>query len=247
MPAIKANVMAWMNKTKPGPLACKLKIMNGVLKQAGTMEQGMWKGGYRRKLNTDAIAESNVGAILQKGVMENFLDALDRNARGTYRNILYDAGWLAFYNASPHPVAWTRVDRNGTPAPHLWIKSIPCWSCGVVLPITAIQVDHSRTKKLSKDVNPWEVVAKFFRHQGMTQGAPKGAKGLHTSGVPHNLHTTAAQRYTLNSLGTLVFQVIASAKYEDDMAKNCLDSFANLRPMCSQCNTGRPAGISKLP
>ncbi len=239
--SIEQVVNAFANKTGAIDLPCSTTIQNGREVQSVKLK---WLGGFRRKGPLDPIASSEDRAhVLSKATLAIYLPKFDEQYPKSHRQILSNQNWLTLYHASAHPVAWASVDPSGNAAPHIYMRSIPCSGCGLVLPLGAIQIDHSRPQAGEK----MEAVVKFFRHLNLTVGGPKGAKGQATvTGLvglaQMNAPATLQDRYTLNPLGRMLFQLIVSAGQRQELIHACMDSYANLRPMCAQCNIGRNAG-----
>lgn len=232
---IKTEIYKYLNKIGAQTLPCKTSIVNGREVPAAPL---VFLGGFRRIADTDIFAETDGGRSgITKRMLEIHASDFDSPFRGDYRSVITDPNWLAFYHATPNPVAWICVDQGGAPAPFIYQRGIPCWSCGILLPMQAIQVDHSRPQA----GEPMEAVAKLFRHKNLTEGRSKGAKGRANFGGPVGAHTLA-QRYTLNTMGRMMFQIIISAGQRAELLQSCLNNYANLRPMCAQCNTARNAG-----
>jgi hypothetical protein len=234
--SIESEVRTFANKTAAGNLTCTTTILNG---REIPSTPTYWLGGFRRKDILDVIAHADHGASsLTKFTFEAYIPGFMSAFATDHRSIITDRGWLNFYHASAHPVPWQSVDRDGNAAPHIYRTGIPCWGCGLFLPIQAIQIDHSRPQA----GEPMEAVAKYFRHKGLTVGGPKGVKGQATLGGTTPAPQTVNERYTLNALGRMIYQLIVSAGAKDLLMKVSMNSYANLRPMCAQCNIGRNAG-----
>lgn len=234
--SIEATVRAYANKTGAGNLPCSTTIVNG---REVPSTPTYWSGGFRRKGGTDIVASTdNNTNSMTKTMFDMYVPGFTSAFATDHRSVIMDRAWLAFYHASPHPVGWQCIDQDGNPAPTIYQTGIPCWKCGIFIPVQAIQIDHSRPQA----GEPMEAVAKFFRHKGLTVGGPKGSKGRATVGILGAAPGTLNDRYTLNAVGRMIFQLIVAAGAKDELIKVSMNSYANLRPLCAQCNTRRNAG-----
>lgn len=194
-----------------------------------------FQGGSFARRNPGAAMLAHGGATLSLNELSAFLAIVDAGPPN-HRNIIGNPQWRAFYHAVP--MTWEARDHAGNLVARIPEIGIACWKCRIVLPLRGIQVDHSRPQ--SGVIT--EAVAKVFRHAGLTVGAPRGEKGRASSGRIAD-GATVQQRYTLTAKGTLVFHTIKNCAggVMTSFRDSCLNSYANLRPLCGRCNAGRNA------
>lgn len=198
-----------------------------------------FKGGsFARRNPNKAMAHLN-GAELTLSELEALLREADK-APTNHRDILKDQNWLNFYNAAN--LRWATQDKYGNAGTPITEQSLACIKCNIVLPVRAIQVDHSRPQagRLT------EAVAKFLRHHNYTKEGPMGVKGRASTGTGLQFGGgNVSDRYTLTNKGAIAFHIVHEIGGKiDEFRSACRNSYANLRPMCAKCNIGRNAGNS---
>jgi hypothetical protein len=151
--------------------------------------------------------------------------------------------WRNFYHAAAGR-ALTYIDNAGNAMLAPVQDTVPCFDCGLVVPLANIHVDHQR---------PWggnwlEAVCKVFRAVGLTVGHATGPKGIAADaayragigGVAAGLVApTRHQKYTLNNIGKIYYTLadFAGAVADNTIANQSINHMSNLRPLCNACNT----------
>jgi hypothetical protein len=170
------------------------------------------------------------------------------NSGSAYTNVKNLSTWQHIYQVESRYITYMN------PAGHLvpnFESSVPCHNCGVVLPMSFVQVDHYMPQAGSADYH----VLKTLRAFGMTAMGPTGSKGL--AAIAHNLGalvvnpkmrnrlfghlkttTTPGGKWTTNELGNafLSLVVFAGPTAQADVSRMCRNSLLNLVPLCPQCN-----------
>lgn len=188
-------------------------------------------GGTAIRHSPTGVFASSAGQSISFNNFLGFLRWVDESP-ADHRNIIFNQMWRQFYEVTPR--IWPT--SHGGP---IMEDSVGCWHCGIILPIRAIQVDHSRPQA----AHVTEAVAKVFRHAGLTVGAPGGMKGQMISGRDQDM-ASVADRYTLTVEGAIVYSLIhAGTQHEiHSLRGSCVNNISNLRPMCGRCNTARNIG-----
>lgn len=160
---------------------------------------------------------------------------------GSYRDVIYNAQWRAFYNVAARALQY--IDQSNTPTIKPAVDSVPCFDCELVLPTRNVTIDHQRPQ----EGNPVEATCKLFRALGLTKGDPDGPKGDairnahmgNVGGVAGRANAPLRKRYTLNNVGQIYFTIADWEGFVDsgDLDKACLHHVVNLRPLCNACNT----------
>jgi hypothetical protein len=181
---------------------------------------------------------------------------------GKYRDIIGDEEWLALYDYRRKPVAAKFGANWSTPM----TKVIPCYYCGLALPLELIEVDHWCEKE-NRDSGRVQAVLKVFRAigNGLTVGQATGRKGsqsgaIMTGGVITPVATRnagpALANYNLNAVrdrfdvnkrnlsndGQLALTALYVAMHpisDEDFFRYFLNNFFNLVPACGSCNKAK--------
>ncbi|WPB73970.1 hypothetical protein KYC5002_33655 [Archangium violaceum] len=220
--------------------------------------------------NTDQIliVDSNrrtIASGTNLSEVRTFATLIDSYAyRSQYGNVKGNGTWKTLYNEGLRTVYY--IDHSQT----LMMRSestIPCMTCGVVLPIRLMTVDHQRPQTGGDH----EAVLKTLRMLGLSKEGPKGSKGQNLqqhlstgvalTAVPTKLNRPPApapapapgqqvspltNRYSLNWRGVVFYSLMIAANAETDLANNCMNGLMNLAPLCSSCNSRRGNPL-KLP
>jgi hypothetical protein len=190
-------------------------------------------------------------------------DNIDRSTYyGTYRDIIGDEEWLQLYDYSKQHVrakfgaAWTTT----------YIDVIPCYYCGLALPIELIEVDHWCEVE-RRDSGRVQAVLKVLRAigNGLTVGQATGKKAsqagpiMSSSGITpvdtrnggpdlssFNLNTVRERlnvnKRKLSDEGRLALSALyvgVGANDTDGFFKYFLNNFFNLVPSCGSCNKAK--------
>lgn len=167
----------------------------------------------------------------------------------TYRSVLHnDMLFKELYDISNRPVSYIENGMTSTKSE----LTGPCMICGVVLPVTAMQVDHQAAKGAKGGGD--EALLRAFRAMGLTKAAAHGPKN---STILTRMDATAPapavstqpgralpagsrnDRYTLNDKGAVLYSIIKFANRDDNVRTRCLHGLTNLRLSCPHCNTSR--------
>lgn len=161
-------------------------------------------------------------------------------ATGQHRQVLNNVAWRTFYHVGPRVLTW--IGQTGLPlAPAPNGDTVPCFDCGLVLPLRNIEIDHQRPQA----GNRHEPVAKVFRALGLTVDGPGGDKGVNVfanhgasvAGLASANTGNHASKYTLNDVGQIYYTIADWSGVLLVMEEACMNHFVNLRPLCSACNT----------
>jgi len=168
---------------------------------------------------TDAVAKPNCEFVYSKAdggfkYIENGLKAMtvftvqaanevaDSIARssyyGDYRDVKKDLEWLKLYDHSQHAM----TGKFGGQWETLNLDVIPCYYCGLGLPLNLIEVDHWFEKK-KRATGAVQAILKVFRASGhsLTMGGPTGDKGSQFGKVLQGKVATIGTRGTLKNNG----------------------------------------------
>lgn len=177
-----------------------------------------------------------------------------------YGAVKFNNVWRRLYQVANRPVTYI----EGVKAVNASEDSAPCHECGLLLPLTSLDVDHDRPQAGGED----EAVAKTFRAFGLTVASATGEKGVQISdminrqvngvylamlsdkamkavGTKRNRGpkaaalTTLDDRYTLNARGEILYSVAVAAQQKALLQKHCVSSLLNLQPMCGSCNSSK--------
>jgi len=166
-------------------------------------------------------------------------------ARTQYSNVLDNEYFHMLYDVKERPLKYIHAGQEI----QMSIASAPCVTCGLILPLRNLTVDHQRPQSIGET----EAVLKTFRAFGLTKEGPKGPKGqailAHwTQGIPLKPAltqpgravlggTSVNDRYTLNELGTIIYSFIAGAGKTAALKSSCMHGLLNLRPVSQTCNS----------
>jgi hypothetical protein len=163
----------------------------------------------------------------------------------SYRQVIDNPDFRTIYSVKRR--SFEHMHSNGRIFPHM-LESAPCRTCGILLPIDNLQVDHQRPQSGGTT----EAIAKVFRACGLTAEGPQGPKGQQflanagaarvftkVNSTPYEGESTE-DRYSLNSVGAFIYSFwIKAYQNTDVLAEKCLHNMLNLRLLCSACNTSR--------
>ncbi len=183
-------------------------------------------------------------ATVTLGQMQKFFSFIEEFGYwdDKHRNCIREAVWRGLYNVQVRPLTYRNRDDTVKPTPPA--ETVACYDCGIVLPLSHIDIDHQRPKGGKKVIaNANEPVCKCFRAMGLTKGGSKGLKGasllaqfaLAVGGAAAAVGTDV-DRYTLSDVGQIYYTLINEQGDRTTLEQLCLNHIANLRPLCGVCN-----------
>ncbi len=170
----------------------------------------------------------------------------------TYRSCMSNPAWRTMFQVGPRSVK--RI--VGTTVTATFEDTMPCYRCGLLLPLDQITIDHDKPQSGGGE----QAVLKVLRNisQGLTH-APGvgGVASSYRSGVFAALPTRAGgagggsaegreARYTLTEKGMLFLSVATAASSSADVSRYCMHSLFNLKPYCAKCNIAKSNTITDL-
>lgn len=195
-------------------------------------------------------------ATIDEIALKNYVDRFEELYQTTnYREkILQNDFWRRMYKCGPTNVKFLGPDGYE----EAYIDGTACIACGLVLPLSHMTIDHQRPQSGGET----QAIARLFRACDLTAGQPVGAKGKALvnqfkgvgldpgdySKIPKLARTASPQtdpilgktsRYTLSSIGHLIYAAIVSAGEIERLKKLGMHSLANLKPLCTVCNPRR--------
>jgi hypothetical protein len=170
-----------------------------------------------------------------------FVNFIGNNTYNIHGNVLTNSpAWRGFYNAAPRVLLY--LNAAGQPMPAPMVDTVPCYDCGLVLPLNNIQIDHQRPQ-VSNDLEP---ICKVFRAMGLTLDGPAGPKGLHhvptispaVGDLAHAGVGTLQAKYTLNAVGKIYYTLAdwSGLLGDNTLGAACMNHLVNLRPLYAHCN-----------
>jgi hypothetical protein len=162
---------------------------------------------------------------------------------GKYRSVLNKAEWRTMFQVSQRSV--NRIE--GTTLTSTPQDTMPCYKCGLVLPLDHITIDHHKPQAGGEHA----AVLKVLRNIAVGLTAAPGHGGVATAfrtGQFQPLPTKASRgsdevnmnrpegRYTLTPKGILFLSVAVAASSPNDVTRYCMHSLFNLKPYCFKCN-----------
>ncbi|WP_147297860.1 hypothetical protein [Trinickia dinghuensis] len=157
---------------------------------------------------------------------------------GDHRAIMDLDKWKDFYHLEDRTISY--VDKANQAVPPVAEPTVPCYDCGIVLPLKNITIDHQRPQA----GNELEPLCKVFRAMGLTIDGPAKGKGLdavatwrgQVGGLACQATNTRDAKYTLNDVGTIYYTLCDAASQYGELINDCFDHYINLRPLCGACN-----------
>lgn len=181
-----------------------------------------------------------------------WIDAMYMTSK--YRKVLDDPNWRALFQVRPRTVNYI----HGTAAAETDDEdTMPCYRCGIVLPVSHITVDHHKPQTGGQA----QAVLKNLRNMGyqLTHAPGKGAvataymsgqfQAIPTKsapGQPPQEDHALAERYTLTDRGITFLSAIIAASSEQRVIDLCMHSAFNLKPFCAKCNIGKSNQLTDL-
>lgn len=220
------------------------------------------------------VAFSDTAGVLSYEVILANATVIDEfsYAPSTYAHIKEQPLFQKFYQLDMRPVGYV----EGTTLKMVHEKTMPCQICGIVTPITRIEIDHMRPQASGEK----EAVLKVLRMLSLTAAEPTGPKsqslrrglseaearfgpemGLaafqlfgQPAPVPTRLNrapsgppiSTKEARHSLNWQGMLFYSAVKALNCVAELEECCMHSLVNLRPLCGLCNGSRGNPL-KLP
>ncbi len=163
-------------------------------------------------------------------------------ATTNYRTIINNANWQSLFQVSTRTVAYIRgTDTIAQDEP-----TLPCYLCGLVLPLSHMTIDHTKPQAGGEH----QALIKALRNinEGLTHDTGVGALAtsyrtatfaplptkLGSPGVDHS--DRVEHRYTLTERGMLFLSIAVAASDLNTLLRYGMHSFFNLKPYCSKCN-----------
>lgn len=173
-----------------------------------------------------------------------FFDALEEIFVANHRNIKSNEDWRTFYGYFKD--FFDFYDDKNEKINSREEEGVYCRQCGLVLHHTQVQVDHFKPRVGGLGA----AILKVFRAFGLTLHGPTGLKGVggrtkYAARLGGNTATAAkfvgdsVTKYRMNEAGTIYFSAIKAAGHVDALAKMCMNSYFNLRPVCGSCNAAK--------
>jgi hypothetical protein len=253
--ALESIVRVFFSKPQ-SPLAC-LTIQDGLRIATGGVYTADEDGIY---LNNNILL--SVKSALQ---IAQSLDFYATNV-GKHREMLIsNPRWQRFYQVAQRNLPYVIGNQQQFKP----VLTVPCVACGVCLPTSIIEVDHQRPQSggeqhavckalrpldltiasphgtkglaLQKDFrNPIGIKAAWGSTKKPVVKEPKGVAISRTSQLPVlKSGSDKAKRYTLNSTGSAFLSLFEKAGALPQLENACMNSFANLRPLCPTCNKAK--------
>jgi hypothetical protein len=169
-----------------------------------------------------------------------------------YRKVLAEPNWRTLFQVSGRNVNYI----HGTAGATNNEDTMPCYLCGIVLPVSHITVDHHKPQSGGES----QAILKNLRNLGhqLTHAAGHGSVATaygtqqfqaiptKSGGQPKLLHDDQAERYTLTARGiTFLSAAIASTSLQR-VADLCMHSVYNLKPFCAKCNITKSNRLTDL-
>lgn len=204
--------------------------------------------------------DPDTDVILTMEEAVDFANAIDTMYVGSsHTDVKTNTTWKAMYHMKDRPMAFKGTVAHSGPT-HVMITTIPCHSCGIILPDDAIQVDHYMPQASVESL----YVTKTLRVLGLTTGAATGIKGtrfdintaayltddkIYPKGrdrgnLAYLSNNTPNPKWTTNEKGAAFLSLVASVDGLDDFGRMCKNSLLNLTPLCGLCNQ-RKSNIEK--
>lgn len=208
------------------------------------------------ELHTPNVDRYKKAATIDKLNLQLYADRFEGLYQTTnYREkIIQNDFWRRMYKCGPTSVKF--LGPNGYE--EAYIDGTACIDCGLILPLSHMTIDHQRPQSGGET----EAIARLFRACDLTDGKPVGAKGKGLinqfkgvgldpgdyskipkparNATPQTSPTTSrTSRYTLSSMGHLIYAAIVSAGEIERLKRLGMHSLANLKPLCTVCNPRR--------
>jgi hypothetical protein len=172
---------------------------------------------------------------------------------GDYRRVLTDQNWRALFQVSQRSIRYV----HGVTATKNDEDTMPCYQCGIVLPVSHITVDHAKPQSGGED----QALLKNLRNigHGLTHAPGKG--GVATAfrtGQFDALPTKSGdmqvlgndegrpERYTLTDKGITFLSAAVAASSLQRVKDMCMHSLFNLKPHCAKCNIAKSNRLPDL-
>jgi hypothetical protein len=157
------------------------------------------------KADKGFIYYDNKNKALPVFFVSSALEVSDSIARSSYygdhKNVKTDEDWLKLYDYSARAMTGKFANAWDT----LYLDVMPCYYCGLALPLYLIEVDHwfERNNHASGAV---QALLKVFRASGhaLTLAGPSGVKGSQFAGILKGKVATVGTRGTVTQLKTKV-------------------------------------------
>lgn len=171
-----------------------------------------------------------------------------------YRAVIQNETWRSVFGLKDAKDLAARV--GNADQPKSFKDVLPCYFCGIYLPITLIDVDHWNAKEADNKIHRSSALLKSFRAYGLTND-PSKASGkvtalrfdnrnfdLTTRGTADGSRPNSSRaadksaKYKLNDKGKILFTIIfAICKGNTLLATDpFVNSVLNLVPSCRGCN-----------
>ncbi|MBO0951576.1 hypothetical protein [Fibrella forsythiae] len=194
--------------------------------------------------------------ILTKAAALNYANIIDGlNIGSVHGDVKTEPNWRVLYRAKNRPMNFKTGAGPSTPQS---ISTIPCHSCGIILPEDAIQVDHYMPQEggINTDLH----ALKTLRALRLTDQVPNGLKGVALDianladfglnfklmpkgrgrGIVTQFATiSAAAKWTTNEEGSAFLTLVDSVNGLEDLRRMCKNNLLNLAPLCGMCNVNK--------
>lgn len=192
-------------------------------------------------------ADSSLPRVLTMSDAKTIARDIDRLAIGSdHLDVKTNARWLAIYRKQARQVPFMNTAGNVV---NKNLDTIPCHNCGMVLPLSAVQVDHHMPQTGGEDL----YTLKMARALGLTASGPTGGKGSAvaagnlaaltvnpkgraTGDYNHLSVATPKAKWTTDDRGSAFFSLAAYVGALDDIKRICKNTVLNLVPLCGDCN-----------
>jgi hypothetical protein len=229
----------------------------------------MWirAGDFQASGGVLAATANNLGGMTRLDAM-NISNAIQdmRTNVGAHRNMLIaNETWRGLYQVENRQIIYHNGPRQ--------VETVPCEACGLCLPLTHIEVDHQRPQvggevlAVAKVLRTLGLTMRPPRGRKGRQLYARFAHAPHHFSVntvlalplvkrpknvaiqanwvptPIQLNTRKGQRYSTNAIGSAFLSLVYHMGAIQELENGCLNSFANLKPLCGPCN-GRKSNIT---
>lgn len=172
---------------------------------------------------------------------------------GDYRRVLIDQNWRALFQVSQRSI---RYVHGTTPAKNDE-DTMPCYLCGIVLPVSHITVDHVKPQVGGGD----QAILKNLRNMGYGLTHAPGKGGVATAYATNQFQALPtksggmqamggddgrAERYTLTNKGITFLSAAVAASSLQRVTDMCMHSLFNLKPYCAKCNIKKSNQLTNL-
>lgn len=205
-------------------------------------------------LQSSSSWEKERMSSLTVDALKDYAQRVDAAYQSTeYRRVLKNDNWRKMFQVSQRNVNQI-VGTTLTSTPQ---DTMPCYNCGLVLPLDHMTIDHHKPQAGGED----RAILKVLRNIDARLTHAPGSGGVATAyrtqqfqplptkaskGEDESNGSGADYRYTLNPTGMLFLSVAIAASGRDKVARYCMHSMFNLKPYCAKCNIRKSNKITDL-